>query len=95
MCGGAFDPPTQGDTIYKLCGKDTFVFYIQVSSETAAQVTETFQTILSNVSAEDQTEDNVALVADLLSNLASPGVQINEEVMYLMGFCTIQHIHII
>ena len=51
-----------------------------MTSETAMQVTEAFQTILSDVSAEDQTEDNAALVADLLTNLASPDIQINEEV---------------
>ena len=44
------------------------------------QVTEAFQTILSTASEEDQTEDNVALVADLLTSLTSPDVQISEEV---------------
>ena len=51
-----------------------------VTPETAADVTNNLQTILSNPPPEDQTADNVAIVADVLSSMSVPDFQINEEV---------------
>ena len=55
---------------------------IVLTPESAGVVTESLQTILANVSAEDQTADNVAAVSDIFSDLATLGGEISEEVCF-------------
>ena len=53
-----------------------------MTPELAGVVTESLQTILANVSAEDQTADNVAAVSGIFSDLATLGGEISEEVCF-------------
>ena len=50
-----------------------------ITAETAVEVAEELQMILSDAPAEDQTADNVGIVANVLATLAS-GTQITGEV---------------
>ena len=52
---------------------------MMITTETAVEVAEELQMILSGAPAEDQTADNVGIVANVLATLAS-GTQITGEV---------------
>ena len=54
------------------------ILQVTVTPETAINVTNSLQAILSDAPPEDQTAENVNIVVDVLSNMSN--FQINEEV---------------
>ena len=65
---------------------------VVVTTDSVLGVTQTLEEILSDAPAEDQTEDNVAIVAGVLSSMLTLGSGITGEVcMYIHDAC--RHVH--